>query len=136
MAFLILLVSAALFTAGMPLWLGKVGPNRFYGFRTPRTIADDRVWYPVNKVSGRNLSLAGTVGAVGGGLALAGLPFVGFGILMLAALLSVVHSFYFAATFVAQLDKGGPRLDLSNTLSNTLKEKGKPHNRTNPRQKT
>jgi uncharacterized membrane protein len=32
--------------------LGMVPPNRFYGFRTPRTLASPEVWYPANRASG------------------------------------------------------------------------------------
>jgi uncharacterized membrane protein len=37
---------------GWPLWRNKVPPNPWYGFRTPATLADERVWYPVNRVTG------------------------------------------------------------------------------------
>ncbi|MEZ6068152.1 MAG: SdpI family protein [Planctomycetaceae bacterium] len=37
---------------GVPLWCGMVPRNRWYGFRTPGTLRSDRVWYPVNRLSG------------------------------------------------------------------------------------
>lgn len=43
-----LLVAAA----SVPLVLNKVPPNAVYGFRTKRTLADARVWYPVNAFAG------------------------------------------------------------------------------------
>jgi uncharacterized membrane protein len=45
---------------GLPLYFGKVPPNQFYGFRTPQTMGDDKVWYAVNRVTGRGMVLTGT----------------------------------------------------------------------------
>ena len=45
----------------LPMMYDKIPPNRFYGFRTPRTLSDPNVWYPANRVAGRNLALAGVV---------------------------------------------------------------------------
>jgi uncharacterized membrane protein len=36
----------------IPLISGKIGRNYLYGFRTPRTMASDAVWYPANRVGG------------------------------------------------------------------------------------
>lgn len=44
---------------GWPLWREKIGPNPWYGFRTPATLADERVWYPVNRSTGGRLMLVG-----------------------------------------------------------------------------
>ena len=44
---------------GIPLVTGKIGRNRIYGYRTARTLKDDRVWYPVNALSGIWLIWAG-----------------------------------------------------------------------------
>ena len=33
----------------LPLILGKVGPNPFYGLRVKRTLDDPAVWYPANR---------------------------------------------------------------------------------------
>ncbi len=46
---------------GVPLMLGKVGPNGLYGFRTAKTKSSEAIWYPVNKALGRNLLIAGLV---------------------------------------------------------------------------
>jgi SdpI/YfhL protein family len=32
-----------------PLVQGKIGRNGLYGFRTPKTLASDKVWYAVNR---------------------------------------------------------------------------------------
>jgi uncharacterized membrane protein len=38
---------------GIPLALGKVKPNHFYGFRISKTLKDESVWYKVNAFTGR-----------------------------------------------------------------------------------
>lgn len=44
---------------GKPLVEGKVGRNKLYGYRIRATLRDDRVWYPVNALSGVWLIWAG-----------------------------------------------------------------------------
>jgi uncharacterized membrane protein len=44
---------------GVPLWRGRVRPNFWYGCRTRRTLSDERVWYAVNRVTGRDMIFAG-----------------------------------------------------------------------------
>jgi uncharacterized membrane protein len=44
---------------GVPMALGLVPPNRFYGYRTRKTLASADVWYRANRVSGWSLALAG-----------------------------------------------------------------------------
>src|SRR5687767_5234373 len=46
---------------GAPLALEKVAPNRWYGFRTRKTLASASVWYPINRVLGWDLLAAGAV---------------------------------------------------------------------------
>lgn len=43
----------------IPLIQRKVKPNRWYGLRTPRTLADPEVWYPANEYAGRRMFLTG-----------------------------------------------------------------------------
>ena len=38
--------------SSIPMILGKVPPNRIYGFRTARTLSSPEVWYPANRVAG------------------------------------------------------------------------------------
>jgi uncharacterized membrane protein len=45
----------------VPLILEWVPRNRLYGFRTPRTLESDAVWYPANKVAGILLTVAGVI---------------------------------------------------------------------------
>jgi uncharacterized membrane protein len=49
------LACAALALPGIPLWTAMVGPNRFYGVRTPATLADESLWYAVNRTTGRDI---------------------------------------------------------------------------------
>jgi len=44
---------------GIPLLLGRVRPNSWYGSRTRKTLSDDRIWYAVNRVTGRAMMVTG-----------------------------------------------------------------------------
>lgn len=118
-----LALAVVFFALAVPLAAGRVPPNRLYGFRTPRTLADDRVWYPVNRMTGRRmmsfamvvagLSMLGWVGVVAAStawMATAGL-----------GLVTLVSMFVSAARITAQIDAGGPRLDLSSTFEKNRK---------------
>lgn len=62
--FISLLYTAAgglLILLGAPLYLRWVPPNRFYGFRTKRTLADSTIWYAVNRVTGGWLVVTGAL---------------------------------------------------------------------------
>lgn len=56
--------SGILVILGLPLYFQKIPPNRFYGFRTPRTLADPKVWYPVNRVTGGWMAVTGAATAI------------------------------------------------------------------------
>jgi hypothetical protein len=43
----------------IPLVRRRVRPNRFYGFRTPSTLNDERLWYHVNAKAGVDLLMVG-----------------------------------------------------------------------------
>jgi len=51
---LIVMLAAGLVTAacGIPLARGRIRRNRWYGFRLPITLSDDRIWYPLNRTMG------------------------------------------------------------------------------------
>ncbi len=52
--------------AGIPLRLGWVPPNRWYGYRTALTFRNPDVWYSVNRELGVAMLVAGVLGlAVG-----------------------------------------------------------------------
>ncbi len=58
----------------LPLIASRVKRNALYGFRTPKTLASDDVWYAANRYAGRALFYAALV-IVAGSLVL--LPFAG-----------------------------------------------------------
>src|SRR5207249_12060889 len=58
---LFLVSGAILIGISIPLMQGRVGPNRWYGFRVRRTLEDPNVWYPVNSYSGWRLFAVGVV---------------------------------------------------------------------------
>ena len=50
----------------IPLWLGLVGPNRFYGIRIPAAFASEQNWYLINRFGGlRFLGFAAVVAIMG-----------------------------------------------------------------------
>jgi len=50
-----------LFIVGVPLAIGVIPRNRLYGFRTKRTLADDAVWFRVNRVAGIAIMIASAI---------------------------------------------------------------------------
>ena len=81
------LLSGVLALLGIPQWVAMVGPNRFYGVRTPATLGDEAVWYAVNKAAGRDLVFAGGAGLVASlVLPQAGVSGAAYSILMAVAL--------------------------------------------------
>jgi len=50
-----------LIIVSVPMIIERVPPNRWYGFRTPRTQSDPRVWYPANRIAGQYLAFAGLI---------------------------------------------------------------------------
>jgi hypothetical protein len=59
---LIVFTASGLLLAGLavPLILGKIPPNGLYGFRVRKTMEHPEIWYPVNKVGGKWLLVAGS----------------------------------------------------------------------------
>lgn len=45
----------------VPMILGKVPPNGFYGFRTSKILSSPDIWYPANRVSGWFMTAAGVL---------------------------------------------------------------------------
>lgn len=64
---LIMYVGFGLLLVGLaiPLLLDKVPPNPWYGFRVPSTLADETLWYKVNRYAARWLLLSGIVTTAG-----------------------------------------------------------------------
>jgi uncharacterized membrane protein len=44
---------------GIPMALGMVPPNRYYGYRTAKTLASPGLWYKANRIAGWCLAIAG-----------------------------------------------------------------------------
>lgn len=61
-------VGGLLILLGLPLYLRWMPPNRFYGFRTARTLNDRAAWYSVNRVAGGWLTLTGALTAAAASL--------------------------------------------------------------------
>lgn len=49
----------------VPLLMGKVPPNPWYGFHVPSTLSDERLWYKVNRYTARWLLASGVITALG-----------------------------------------------------------------------
>jgi hypothetical protein len=60
----LLIGCAAIGLVSVPLILNLVPPNRYYGFRTARTLADRALWFRVNRFAGCAFLLAAIVGEV------------------------------------------------------------------------
>jgi len=61
-----LLINSMFLTSGLlyavislPLIALKVKPNKWYGYRTKRTLSNPRIWYAANKAMGFDMLLAG-----------------------------------------------------------------------------
>ncbi len=48
----------------IPLILGKIGPNPWYGFRVKKTLNNPAVWYPANAYAAKRLLLVGLVSSL------------------------------------------------------------------------
>lgn len=44
---------------GIPLLRGQVKPNGWYGCRTTKTLSNEKIWYAVNRITGRDMIAAG-----------------------------------------------------------------------------
>jgi uncharacterized membrane protein len=45
----------------IPLILGGVPPNHFYGCRTARTLSNPKIWYEVNRICGKDFLISGVL---------------------------------------------------------------------------
>jgi hypothetical protein len=48
----------------IPLILEKIKPNMWYGFKTRKTLSDEKIWYPANKYAGKVMVITGLFIAV------------------------------------------------------------------------
>ena len=90
-------VSLLLIALAIPLIRRRVRPNWIYGFRTPATLKDERLWYLVNAETGVDLlwvgvgQLAITAAHAAGLLPLHVFVCVAIGWMTLGSLFSLVH---------------------------------------------
>lgn len=61
---LFVLSGCLLAALAIPLIQGKVGPNPWYGFRVPSTLADPVVWYAANRYSAKCFLAVGIANSV------------------------------------------------------------------------
>lgn len=61
---LLLALAVLLVIMAVPLILGRVRRNKWYGFRTEATLSSDEIWYPANKSMGWGLLWNGVILAV------------------------------------------------------------------------
>ncbi|MBV9851213.1 MAG: SdpI family protein [Armatimonadetes bacterium] len=88
----------------IPLILRRVRPNPWYGFRTPKTLSSEHIWYEANAYSGALLLVAGLVTAAAG-IVLALLPLnwvarelAGLAVMLFSLIWVVVRSFRYLQT--------------------------------------
>jgi uncharacterized membrane protein len=65
LALLYLAIGMLYVALAIPLIRGIVPRNGWYGFRVPKTLASDDVWFPANRFVGRDLLMCGKI-LVGG----------------------------------------------------------------------
>ena len=55
------LVGILFISISIPLILERAPPNHTYGFRTRKTLSNEKIWYAANRASGYDLFLAGVI---------------------------------------------------------------------------
>jgi len=100
----VLFIAAGVIFMGlaMPLILGKVPPNQWYGFRTPKTLSEARIWYPVNRIMGFDLLAVGTatiISAVsilvtGRSISITQAVITNMAVLFTSLILGLIHGFW------------------------------------------
>lgn len=58
-ALLFVIVGVIYIGVGIPLLLGRIPPNAWYGCRTQKTLSSEEIWYSVNRVTGRYMIISG-----------------------------------------------------------------------------
>ena len=65
---LFIIIGIIIIGISIPLILEKIKPNMIYGFRTPKTLNNEAVWYKANKYSGTALLIAGIIMLLSAGI--------------------------------------------------------------------
>ncbi len=65
-AFMLLFIACGVFQMAVtvPMIRRRVKPNPTYGFRIPKTLSDEQVWYDANAYAGRLLFASGAAQAI------------------------------------------------------------------------
>lgn len=92
----------------IPLYLGKIKRNNFYGFRTTKTLSNDEIWYAANRDSARNFMWAGSIILLTalilffsrGSLGLDPLVIIMVSVTFIALVGAVIKSFMFLSKYV------------------------------------
>lgn len=94
---------------GVPLILGKVERNRWYGFRTPATLSSDEIWYPANRSMGWGMFWNGLIMALLVCASLIGVS--GCSLLLVLLYMPLATAVMLAMGFrrIAQLQSSAPR---------------------------
>jgi uncharacterized membrane protein len=82
--------------ATIPLMLGVVPPNRFYGLRTRETLSDPELWFRANRFAGCALLLAAGASAIVYFVApeyASGRSLIGLGVFVVPLVLAVAACF-------------------------------------------
>ncbi len=96
-AFLTILLPIVNILISLPLVMRIVPQNRLYGFRTRRTLSDERVWYEANYIGGKYLIIASVLALIARAVIFEFLdtaiaPFVSMGVLLVLITLSLIAS--------------------------------------------
>ena len=57
-----------LILSALPMLYNRVKPNRWYGFRIPKILSDERIWYPANSYAAKGMILTGIITIVVAGV--------------------------------------------------------------------
>lgn len=89
--------------AGVPLYQRRISPNSWYGFRVPKTMSDEGIWYDANEVMGKDLVISGAVIALAAVIIHLGcaslvtparLAFLNLGVMSVALGATLIHGFW------------------------------------------
>lgn len=94
----------------LPLWRGKIRPNWFYGFRTPRTLSNEQLWNVANTTLGRDLAIAGLAQvAIAMAVLLLALPEIALALsAIVPMLIAMGHSLWVTSEAAYRLSAGEP----------------------------
>ncbi len=59
MHILFILIGLVFIIISIPLLFEKIGPNNWYGFRTPKTLSNREIWFKANKYMAKYFILLG-----------------------------------------------------------------------------